>query len=64
MKLSRREMAALAAGAAIAAKSEAQTPPAAGDIAKAVRDADRRNSAVLEKFEIPIGAEPAFQFRA
>ncbi|MES1262172.1 MAG: hypothetical protein ABUS49_10585 [Acidobacteriota bacterium] len=65
MKLSRREMAALAAGSALAVKSSAQTPPAANaDTAQAVREGNRRNSELLAKFDVPAATEPAFQFRA
>jgi hypothetical protein len=54
------------AGSALAAKSSAQAPPTAAnaDTAQAVRDANRRNSESLAKFDVPAATEPAFQFRA
>ena len=69
MTLTRRELAAAAVAAMAAPSAESQTPqPAADlaktDLAKAVHDANQRNSEALTKFEIPIATEPAFQFRA
>jgi len=65
MTLSRREL-ALGLGAALAAESSAQTSPsqAQPDLAAAAREANKRNSEVLAKFQLPIETEPAAQFRA
>ena len=61
MKLSRRELAALAATQLLA------QPPApvqaADDLSKAAHDANQRNSEALAKFEVPIATEPAFKFQ-
>lgn len=65
MKISRREIAMAVAGSALGAKASAQvaaTP--APDIARAVRDTNRRNAETLAKVEIPVATEPSFQFRA
>ena len=64
MTLSRRELAAAAVAAVVAPAVESQTPQPASDVAKAVHDANQRNSEALTKFEIPIATEPAFQFKA
>lgn len=66
MKVSRREIAMVAAGSALAAKTLAQTPPASpgSELARTVREANQRNSEALAKFDLPTATEPAFQFRA
>jgi hypothetical protein len=68
MKLSRRDMLALAGASAALGQSAAQTaaqPPDANldPVAKA-REENRRSAANLAKFEIPMSTEPAFIFRA
>ena len=66
MKLTRRELAITAAGAAaiaVQAESAAQTAPG-DDLIKTVRATNARNSETLAKFEIPMATEPAFQFKA
>ncbi len=62
MKLSRREIVAVVAGSAAAAKVAAQTP--AVDLAKAAQESNRRNADLLAKVELPAATEPAFRFRA
>jgi hypothetical protein len=64
MTLSRRELAVAAVGAVAAPQGESQTPQPAADLAKVIHDTNQRNSETLTKFEIPIAAEPAFQFKA
>lgn len=61
MKLSRRELVALAGSAATAL---AQTPAPAADPLQTARDANKRVSDALTKFEVPVSTEPAFQFKA
>lgn len=61
VRISRRELAVTALGAALAPAVQSQTPP---DFAKTIRDAQKRNSDTLSKFEVPIATEPAFQFKA
>jgi hypothetical protein len=62
--MTRRQLAAVAAGSAAIAltgdKAIAQTP----DFDKAVRESHRENSEVLAKFEIAMSVEPAFHFKA
>jgi len=74
MKFSRRELVALAAIPALEQAAPAQAPssaaPAAtarpvieaGDLAKAAREANRRNAEALSKFEIAMATEPCFRF--
>ena len=66
MKLSRREIAGLAATPLLAQVTLAQVAPStpAVDLAKAARDANQRNSETLAKFQVPIATEPAYQFKA
>jgi hypothetical protein len=65
MKLTRRELAIAAAGAAaIASQAESAAQTAPDDAMKTVRATNERNSDLLAKFEIPIATEPAFQFKA
>ena len=64
MKISRRELGAVAVAAVVAPSAEPQTPAPQPDLAQSVRDANRRNAETLAKFEIPIATEPAFEFKA
>jgi hypothetical protein len=65
MKLSRRELAGLAATGLLKQAQAAQSPEATPtiDFAKAARDTIQRNSEALGKFDVPIGTEPAFLFK-
>ncbi|MFB3829464.1 MAG: hypothetical protein ACE15B_22025 [Bryobacteraceae bacterium] len=58
MKLSRRELAALAAAASARA---AERPE---DELKAARESGRRTGETLAKVQIPVETEPAFLFKA
>jgi len=58
--LSRRELAAAAAGSAFAMKAAAQAPAPP----PTAREANERNAETLAKFELPAATEPAFQFKA
>jgi hypothetical protein len=62
MKLTRRELAALASAAAI---GSAQTQPAAApaDELQTARDRLKANSAALAEADLPAGSEPAFRFQ-
>ena len=62
-KLTRRGLAAVATGAVIVTRAAAQQP-SASEQAKAAREANLRAAETLSRFEIPIGTEPAFQFKA
>lgn len=67
-KISRRQLAGVAAGSALfslkAVKALAQAPVTGQDLEKTARDSRRENSAALARFEIPMSLEPAFQFKA
>jgi len=63
MKLTRRQMAALA----LAPAALAQTPPqpaTASDELKAAQARMKANSDALSRMQVPIETEPAFQFKA
>ena len=62
MKLSRRQLATLAAASAIRAR--AQAPVSDPDLTQAARDSNKRNSDALAGYEIPLATEPAYQFKA
>lgn len=60
MKITRRSLAAV-----LAAPAAAQTVPAGSEEElEAARKSVRRNIEALEKVELPVEVEPAFQFRA
>jgi hypothetical protein len=65
MKLSRRELAGLAAAGMAARTQAAQAPQdvPATDLAKAARDAIQRNSETMGKVDVPMTTEPAFVFK-
>jgi hypothetical protein len=63
MKLTRRKLAA--ALLAPAAAAAAQTPaPAEDQLLKAARERNQENFAAVDKLELPVATEPAFQFKA
>ena len=62
--ITRRELAAVAAGSALAASAEGQTAPLPADLATSVRNQNKLMGDALAKFEIPLATEPAFQFKA
>jgi len=61
-KITRRQLAGVAAGSVAAASLSAQQPAADAELEKA-RASHRENSATLAKFDIPQSTEPAFVFR-
>ena len=61
-KITRRQLAGVAAGSLTAASLIAQQPSADAELEKA-RASHRENSATLAKFDIPQSTEPAFVFR-
>ena len=67
-KLTRRQVAALAAGSAAvslaALKLTAQASATTQDWDKSARESQKENSEVLAGFDIPMSLEPAFQFKA
>jgi len=66
MKLTRRKLAAVVAGAA-ATSVPAQAVPqtaASDDDLKTARDRMRANAAALANQNVPMATEPAFQFKA
>jgi hypothetical protein len=65
MKLTRRQLAAsLAASAAAMAQTQPSAFAGEDEEVKAVRDRLKVAAAELAKVEIPVSAEPAFQFKA
>jgi hypothetical protein len=66
MKITRRNLAALAA-AAVAASPQAaiaQQPASGEDLMKTKRDQMQANAAALAAVKVPMAVEPAFQFKA
>ena len=63
-KLTRRELAAMAAAGAVTAQAQTPGQPGSEDLEKAARDLNARNVEALTKFDVPISTEPAFQFQA
>jgi len=59
-KITRRQLAGVAAGGLLAVPAVAQVP----DFDSAARDSHKQNSEALAKFDIPMSLEPAFQFKA
>jgi hypothetical protein len=65
MKITRRAALALSALAgAVAAQPPSQAPPAAGNFDEESRHQVETTSQALQHFEIPMSAEPVFEFRA
>lgn len=68
MKLSRRNLLALAGAGVAAAQTTTQTTAPAPSTPEAkvasARDDNRKSAERLTQFEIPIETEPAFSFRA
>ena len=64
MRLTRRELAAALAGGTALAQEAARAPAAPEDELRAARERVRVNSARLAEREVPLGTEPAFQFKA
>ena len=65
MKITRRQLAVAAlAPAALAAQNPPPVPANPEEEMAAARAQNQRNSAALEKFAVPMDAEPAFQFKA
>ena len=66
--VTRRQLAGAVAVSLAAARAMAQTPAGAPganpDWDQAARDSHKKNSMILAGFEIPMSAEPAFQFKA
>jgi hypothetical protein len=66
MKMTRRQLAAVVSATAISAAS-AQTEQRAAtpsDDLAAARDRLKANSAVLDRLQVPMAVEPAFQFKS
>ena len=62
IKITRRKLAAIAMGTAAA--QAAQTPAQPETVNEAVREQVRKNAEALAKVDLPMSAEPAFQFKA
>ena len=63
-KITRRQLAGVAAGSAVVSLAIAQTPATPQDFDRAARESHLENTQELKKFEIPMSLEPAFQFKA
>ncbi len=63
-KITRRQLAGVAAGSLVTAAAIAQTPVTDQDLDNAARESHRQNSEALAKFDVPMSLEPAFQFKA
>jgi hypothetical protein len=59
-KITRRQLAGVAAASLGAVTAIAQVP----DFDSAARESHKQNSDALAKFDIPMSLEPAFQFKA
>ena len=64
MKLTRRQLATALTSAAALAQTPSGPPATPEDDLKAARDRFQANGAALAKQEVPVAAEPAFQFKA
>jgi hypothetical protein len=64
MKITRRALALSALAGAAAAQPPSQAPPKSGDLDQEARQLLETTSQALLHFEIPMSAEPAFQFKA
>jgi len=66
MKITRRKLAAALAPAALLAQPTPQVPPIPANPEEelaAARALNQRNAAALDRFPLPMAAEPAFQFK-
>jgi hypothetical protein len=63
-KITRRQLAGVAAGSLAVATAIAQAPATAQDFDSAARESHKQNAEALAKFEVPMALEPAFQFKA
>jgi hypothetical protein len=63
-KITRRQLAGVAAASLGAVTAIAQVPPTTQDLDSAARESHKQNSDALAKVEIPMSLEPAFQFKA
>jgi hypothetical protein len=66
MKITRRQLAIAAAGAAVSPPALAQTPPplATPDWDRLAREAHLQSAQTLTKVDLPMLLEPAFRFKA
>jgi hypothetical protein len=65
MKITRRRLAMAAlAPAALPAQTPPPIPANREEELAAVREQNRRNAEALDKFKVPVAAEPAFVFKA
>lgn len=62
-RITRRQLAGIAAGSAAATVARAQAPETTPDSEKA-RESRRQTYETLAKFDLPVSTEPAFQFKA
>ncbi|MGA2269244.1 MAG: hypothetical protein ABSH44_12315 [Bryobacteraceae bacterium] len=64
MTLTRRQLAAALTSAAALAQTPSPPPATPDEELKAARDRVKANGTALARQEVPMAAEPAFQFKA
>ena len=64
MKLTRRQLAMALTSAAALAQTPSGPPTTPEEELKAARDRVKANGAALDRQEVPVAVEPAFQFKA
>jgi len=64
MKISRRALAGMAVAGVASAQTAAPSPQAAPDNLEQAKKLVARNSEALQKHEVSMSTEPAFQFKA
>jgi hypothetical protein len=64
MKLTRRQLATALTSAVALAQTPSGPPATAEEELKAARDRVKAGGAALDKQEVPVATEPAFQFKA
>jgi hypothetical protein len=64
MRLTRRELAAALASSTALAQTGPRPPETPDDLLKAAHDRVRAAAELLAKEQVPMAAEPAFQFKA
>ena len=64
MNVTRRKLAAAVLGSAALAAAQPQATESNDELLKVARERIRNNSEILAHQEVPMGTEPAFQFKA
>ena len=64
MRITRRKLAATVLGGAAAAAAQPQSVESNDELLNAARERLKANAAILNRQEVPMSTEPAFQFKA